>query len=92
MSALLQIASIAAVILIAMWTLGWWLRGQLQDIKDAGDTRTATLQTAINKKYDEHETKDQERHEDNLGRFASSDVRLGIIETKLNILVRNGSH
>jgi len=37
----------------------------------------------LNKKLDDHEDKDQRRHEENIERFAK-------VETKLNIIMENG--
>lgn len=51
------------------WVLGWYLRGKFSDVKDAGEKRWQVLKEALDRKYDEHEVRDQKRHEDNLGEF-----------------------
>lgn len=42
-----QVISVAAVIVTAVWCLGWWLRGQFQAVKDAGDARWQAIREEI---------------------------------------------
>lgn len=70
------IVSVAAVVVIAIWALGWWLRGQFQQVKDASDARWMTVKDALDEKYDLHERQDQKRHEDNLKQFGRIYVAL----------------
>jgi hypothetical protein len=49
--------------------LGWWLKGQFQEVQD---TSKALIK--------EHEDKDNLRHEDNLERFSAIKIELARIE------------
>lgn len=84
------IGSVAAIIVAAVWALGWWLRGYMYEIKDSSERQIDKLEDAIAKKYDDHELKDQKRHEDNLYRLSAQDTRLAVIETRLTTLLKNG--
>ena len=88
---LIGVTSIAAVIILAVWSLGWWLRGYLYEIRDTGHAQVDQLEKSIADKYDQHEARDQTRHEQNLTRLSAQDTRLSVIETRLTMfLVRNG--
>lgn len=88
---LVAAAGLAGTAVIGALRFVWWLRGQFQAVKDAGQTRWETVKETFEKKVDDHETKDQERHEDNLRRFGEGRDRMTSIEAKLSTLIRNGN-
>lgn len=56
----------------AVACLGWWLSGKFR-----------TVETAYRDSLDEHELKDQTRHEENLKRFEVTAERISSIDVKL---------
>jgi hypothetical protein len=67
----------------SVFTLGWKMQGWLKDARmgrmnDKHELKQDIIETAnrIESKFNEHETKDQERHEQNLRSFSNIDVRL----------------
>jgi hypothetical protein len=74
-----QLSVIAAVI-AAVWSMSIWLNGKF----NSGMEDRVKLQDKVMELLDGHEQKDQRRHEDNIQRFTK-------LETKLDILVRNGN-
>lgn len=71
----------------AVFTLGWWLSGRFRKAENAQRDRIDELATnqrdrvdelaaAHREQLDAHETRDQERHDENLERFRTISVSL----------------
>lgn len=75
MDTLDMVVKLAALIIApgSVVTLGWWLRGQFSEVKDAAIANLA-----------QHEIKDQERHLQNLDRFASINVAIASMGYRKN--------
>lgn len=56
-----------------------WLDKKFKSVEDTAKEVRDTTRTVL----DNHEDKDQHRHEENIERFA-------VVETKLNIIMKNG--
>ncbi len=65
--------TVAAAVIGSAVKLTWWLSEKFAEVKD-------TYTTGLN----EHEAKDQQRHEDNLARFST-------VEAKLATIIKNGN-
>lgn len=62
---LISATSTAVSSLTGMFGLGWWLSGKFRAVENTNRQLLAA-----------HEAKDQERHEENLGRFAEINVTI----------------
>lgn len=71
--------SILAAVIAAVWSLSIWINGKFN--KSAEDR--GILQDKIQSWLSIHEGQDQKRHVENIERFAK-------IETKLDIVIKNG--
>lgn len=58
----------------AVFTLGWWLSGRFRKAEIAQRDRGDELAEAQREQLAAHETRDQERHEENLERFRTLSV------------------
>ncbi len=65
--------TVAAAVVGSAVRLAWWLSEKFAEVKD-------TYTTELN----EHEAKDQQRHEDDLARFSA-------VAAKLATIIRNGN-
>lgn len=61
---------------IPLAAFGWWLSGRFRSIEERQREQIDRLASEGRKHLDDHEDKDQERHEDNLERFRTISVSL----------------
>lgn len=81
-----SLAERAGPAIIAIMGLGWWLSGRFRKSEERADSRIDKLADDTRLQLNEHENRDQFRHEENLRRFEK--ISVGLVKLGLT----NGTH